>query len=478
MNSVENNYATSNGAKPDSRDMVVNRNELPDSDTIKMFVGQIPKNWDEVKLKEFFEQFGPVYHLNILKDKQNETSRGCCFVTYYHRKDAINAQNELHNIYLMPGLSHPVQMKPADIENRNDRKLFIGMLSKSMNENDIRELFKEFGQIETCSVLRENGKSKGCAFLTFVNRSCAQLAIRKMNQSQIFEGCNKPLVVKFADIGKDKNSRKSEDSNIIETASIQKADSTQQIITSNKVGIDTLNNLLTLLQQPAIIPLLESVRVLQQLQTTSSQIDNKKHIPSTIRNNIPTQTQPAKIVQQTIHSQYQHQQPILTAPTTNRNSLNLAPGILLHQSLLTAPNSLAQNLQTFGFCLPNPITQISPSSQLPYMLSTTPPIIPLTEGATKNFRGPEGCNLFIYHLPQEFTDDDLYSLFTCFGSILSAKVFIDKQTNLSKCFGFVSFANESAAQNAISGMNGFQIGNKRLKVQLKRTDVKPYDKPN
>lgn len=88
--------------------------------------------------------------------------------------------------------------------------------------------------------------------------------------------------------------------------------------------------------------------------------------------------------------------------------------------------------------------------------------------------------------------------------MVSAKVFIDKQTNLSKCFGkcvitlksikqklcflirnfkhcfyflgFVSYDNPVSAQAAIQAMNGFQIGMKRLKVQLKRSknDSKPY----
>lgn len=69
-------------------------------------------------------------------------------------------------------------MKPADSENRNgnisnyliwifysksffkfkrtERKLFVGMLSKKISENDVRIMFSPYGSIEECTVLRDN----------------------------------------------------------------------------------------------------------------------------------------------------------------------------------------------------------------------------------------------------------------------------------------------------------------------------------
>lgn len=83
-------------------------------------------------------------------------------------------------------------------------------------------------------------------------------------------------------------------------------------------------------------------------------------------------------------------------------------------------------------------------------------------------QGPEGSNLFIFHIPNDMTTRDLFNYFKCFGNVISARIMVEKETGRSRGFGFVSYDNASSADAAIKSMNGFQIGRKRLKVQHKK----------
>ena len=48
-----------------------------------------------------------------------------------------------------------------------DRKLFIGMISKNLNEEEVRLMFTPFGTVEDCTVLRDaNSLSRGDVLLS------------------------------------------------------------------------------------------------------------------------------------------------------------------------------------------------------------------------------------------------------------------------------------------------------------------------
>ncbi|XP_037539549.1 CUGBP Elav-like family member 2 isoform X3 [Nematolebias whitei] len=477
--------------------------DQPDPDTIKMFVGQIPRSWSETELKELFEPYGPVFQINILRDRtQNPPqSKGCCFVTFYTRKAALEAQNALHNIKTLSGMHHPIQMKPADSEKTSaveDRKLFVGMVSKKYGENEVRMMFSSFGQIEECRILRgPDGQSRGCAFVTFATRAMAQNAIKTMHHSQTMEGCSSPLVAKFADTQRDKEQRRLQQQLVHQIQQLNNAP------WGNLAGLGTMTpQYLALLQQATSTSSQGSFNNLQRLGggVNPLQLQNLATLAAAAAQSSgsPSSANPlssssgalgglgspagsagssAGAAMNTLASLGSLQG--LTGTSVGLNNLNALTNSIggmgamnggLGASMANGSAASSMDALTQAYSGMQQYT----ASALPSLYSQS--LLQQSMAGSQKEVGPEGANLFIYHLPQEFGDQDLLQMFMPFGNVVSAKVFIDKQTNLSKCFGFVSYDNPVSAQAAIQAMNGFQIGMKRLKVQLKRSknDSKPY----
>lgn len=51
-----------------------------DPDAIKLFVGQVPKTFEEKDLRPYLEPYGEIYELSILRDKLNLAHKGRCEV--------------------------------------------------------------------------------------------------------------------------------------------------------------------------------------------------------------------------------------------------------------------------------------------------------------------------------------------------------------------------------------------------------------
>ncbi|NWS18914.1 CELF5 protein, partial [Pachyramphus minor] len=430
------------------------------------------------------------------------STAGCAFLTYCARDSAIKAQTALHEQKTLPGMARPIQVKPADSESRGgrDRKLFVGMLNKQQSEDDVLRLFEPFGVIDECTVLRgPDGNSKGCAFVKFSSHTEAQAAIHALHGSQTMPGASSSLVVKFADTDKERTLRRMQQmvgqlgiftpsltlpfSPYSAYAQALMQQQTTVLSTSHgsylnpgitfspchiqQIGAVSLNGLPAAPIAPASglhsPPLLGTAAMPGLVAPISNGFTGVVPFPNghpaleTVYTNglVPYSDTETHLGAGGGKQHYTHK---------HTHTQNARAILIMVFSAAQSP-SVAETLHpTFTgvqqYAAVYPTTTITPMAQ---SIPQQPPI-----PQQQQREGPEGCNLFIYHLPQEFGDNELMQMFLPFGNIISSKVFMDRATNQSKCFGFVSFDNPSSAQTAIQAMNGFQIGMKRLKVQLKR----------
>lgn len=76
--------------------------------------------------------------------------------------------------------------------------------------------------------------------------------------------------------------------------------------------------------------------------------------------------------------------------------------------------------------------------------------------------------LYVGNLPYGVNDEGLKQLFAEFGEVTDAKVIVDKFSNRSKGFGFVTMADDASAQKAIDAMNNKEIEGRAIVVNVAR----------
>ncbi len=76
--------------------------------------------------------------------------------------------------------------------------------------------------------------------------------------------------------------------------------------------------------------------------------------------------------------------------------------------------------------------------------------------------------LYVGNLSYSTNEDELRRQFEVYGEVTSATVIKDRETGRSKGFGFVEFAEDNAAQDAIVALNEREIDGRPIKVSEAR----------
>ncbi|MEH0156103.1 RNA-binding protein [Limibacter armeniacum] len=74
-------------------------------------------------------------------------------------------------------------------------------------------------------------------------------------------------------------------------------------------------------------------------------------------------------------------------------------------------------------------------------------------------------NIFVAKLHYDTTSEDLQEVFGAYGEVDSAKVIFDRETGMSRGFGFVEMPNDAEGFKAIEGLNETELNGRTIVVK-------------
>ncbi|XP_077299545.1 RNA-binding protein 6 isoform X7 [Arctopsyche grandis] len=158
----------------------------------KMFIGGLSWQTSPESLRDYFNKFGDITEVMVMKDPTTRRSRGFGFITFGDPSsvDKVLAQgaHELDGKKIDPKVAFPRRAHPKDMAtsiSSNDlcpssiyqydlmvtrtKKIFVGGLSAPTTLEDVKNYFEQFGPIEDAMLMfdKQTNRHRGFGFVTF-----------------------------------------------------------------------------------------------------------------------------------------------------------------------------------------------------------------------------------------------------------------------------------------------------------------------
>ncbi|XP_028278821.1 RNA-binding protein 45 isoform X2 [Parambassis ranga] len=164
---------------------------LDDPPNSRLFV-VTSRSITEDELRESFSVFGDIQGVWVVKDKQTKESKGISYVKFAKSSQACLAMEEMHGKVLMEA-TKPIKVfiaqsrsstRHRDVEDEELTRIFV-MIPKTFSEEDLKNTFKEYGDIEYCVIIKNKftGESKGLGYVRYYKPSQAALAIENCDKT-------------------------------------------------------------------------------------------------------------------------------------------------------------------------------------------------------------------------------------------------------------------------------------------------------
>ncbi|KAK1788423.1 hypothetical protein P4O66_016856, partial [Electrophorus voltai] len=404
------------------------------SEDRKLFVGMLNKQQCEDDVRRLFESFGSIEECTILRGPDGN-SKGCAFVKYSSHAEAQAAISALHGSQTMPGASSSLVVKFAD----TDKERTIRRMQQMAGQMGIfNPMALQFGaDVLTMAALALgyfgwpailNAKSPATLLCltptTLPQYSSANAALRMVQQqaalmASVGQGGYLSPMAAFAA------------AQMQHMATINGLPGAPMTPTSGKPRDGLFDMVLPSggstppgITAPTVTSIPSPISVNGFTGLPPPQANGQPPAEAVFTNGI----HPYPVLQEVVFREDSEKGGL---GVTQRSCFGVQGSCFLSSlseaQSPTAADPLQQayaGVQQYAAAYPAAYGQISQAFPQP------PALIPQQQR-----EGPEGCNLFIYHLPQEFGDGELMQMFLPFGNVISSKVFVDRATNQSKCFG-------------------------------------------
>ncbi|KAH6821114.1 RNA-binding family protein [Perilla frutescens var. hirtella] len=166
----------------------------------KLFVGGIAWETPKESLSSYFSKYGEITNCVIMYDKISGRPRGFGFVTF---ADPEVAEKVLEENHVIDGRTVEVKrtVPRENVQVRGvsgTKKVFVGGLPVSLNEDDLNEYFSTYGNVVGHQIMldRETGRSRGFGFVTFDNEDAVE---RVLSDGRMHEIGGKQVEIKRAE---------------------------------------------------------------------------------------------------------------------------------------------------------------------------------------------------------------------------------------------------------------------------------------
>lgn len=156
--------------------------------SLKIFVGGLDENVNELELFTYFSKFGRVVDKQIKIDPNTQRSRGFGFVTFKQMESVIAVfSNQPHylrgaKIDCKPAKSKEESQHELQELRATNRKIFVSNIPKHSSQSEVFNLFSQFGGVEDVNLMYKK-KETGFCYITFMDE---KFALRALEHPSIF----------------------------------------------------------------------------------------------------------------------------------------------------------------------------------------------------------------------------------------------------------------------------------------------------